>query len=256
MGCTKEFTLTKSSGAASLDFYWTMDEASGDRVDSVASLHLAQWHAVPLSAVAGIQGLAVEIPCQMGGFLGLFVEADTNITFDAVTAKGISWWFWHKVTAAPTDGAITFFEFELYDSMSSNDCRIRTELTYGPGTISFEHENFRTSVTVDSNPVSFSTTVGQWHFFCGTLDLVANTLKTYVDGVLVDTVADVAGFDDADNGDFNILTDLGGTPDALKIAVDEVGLSFSGAISAAQVLALYNAGAGVTYPGVTSIVPI
>jgi hypothetical protein len=111
-------------------------------------------------------------------------------------------------------------------------------------------------------------TNGAWAFVAVTWDATLGILNLFKDGVLISTYStggptqifaetnEVMIRPSWDIGLFGMLFQLAGlgTQTAPYVAVDEIGLSLDGAITQAQITALYNGGLGVTWPGVTSIV--
>lgn len=265
MGCTKVIDFAPPpSTDAHLSYYWTMDEAADlNKVDSAAA-HV--WTATTgNSSPPGLFSNGIQLDCAFAGappfYHGLTNSADVGLAFDATTSKGISFAFWIKQTTAPVNPELpfgTFFEFSLecHDGPFTVDCGIFIQLSLGSNGSTggvIEHNNFTASTTVDNN-FTFAPVVGAWHFIVGTLNLVANTLNVYIDGVLVNSVPDAIGFLTAPAGDL-LLRYSFGTPHLGVVIVDEFLLSLKGALSQAQITSLYNAAAGVTWPAVSAIVP-
>ena len=96
----------------------------------------------------------------------------------------------------------------------------------------------------------FSPNLGVWNFVAGTYDTATKEAKLYINGstaVATATVNDLGG--PFTQGKFGIGVDAseGGR------VVDEVGISFEGVFTPAQIAQLYNTGSGLTWPAVNSV---
>lgn len=265
MGCqaTLDFPPPPSADAH-LSYYWTMNEAGDlNKVDS-SSGHV--WNATTgNSSPPGLFVNGIQLDCAFVGvapfFHGLNNSSDAGLAFNSATSTGITLLFWIKQTTAPVNPELpfgTFFELSLecHDLTFTNDCQLFIELplnSNGSTASVVAHDNFTTSSTV-INPFNFAPVVGAWHMFAVTLDLVAHTLNVYLDGVLLNSVADNIGFLTAPMGDL-LLRYSFGTPHLGVVIVDELLLSLKGAATPAQITAAYNGGAGVTWPGINAIFP-
>lgn len=245
MGCSKELDFAAAAGAH-LSFYWTMDEAGGaDKVDSTIGLH---W---PLkSGATAAAGLFSNGTDMIPGVVlnqnpGLGIFGTVAITINQLVSTGISVWFWIKMTVSGVGG----FNFTIDTSLASTN---RFRITGSPiSTITVEHTNDTDDVFVDS-PVQ-SWTVGSWHMVAGTYNKTNHTINLYIDSVLSATIADPFVYPDLTQTD--MFLDNRAFLTALDMISDEFGLCLNGALTQAQITSLYNAGAGVTWPGVTAIVP-
>ncbi len=255
MGCQKSLDFSGPPAAdAHLSFYWTMDEAGDlNKVDSTSG---TVWTtSTGTSSPPGLFVNGVQLDAQFGSH-GLGNGNDTAFAFDATTSKGISVWFWFKKTANYGGVAATFFQWfiDCHDNTFTNDAELLIFTSFlGPWTV--RHRDFTASMDYDA-PFVFNPTLGTWHMIGVTIDLVAHTLNSYLDGVLVSTAPDVGLFYTTPKGDITLdCTVVAPFDNTLTVLVDELGLSLKGALNQAQITALYNGGAGVTWPLVQTIVP-
>jgi len=266
MGCQKDLDFDVPPGVgAHLSYYWTMDEAADlNKIDSAAA---HSWTATTGNlSPAGLFSNGIQLDCTfVAGFPfyhGLTNFDDLGLAFDSTTATGLSFWFWIKQVVAPNVAPpATFVEMSLQchdPGYAPNDCSILVSLTLGSANVpeptsQIIHNNYTDSTSVNQL-FTFAPVIGAWHMLAVTLDLVAHTFNIYQDGVLLASVADAIGFLTAPQGDLILKYSYGVVQPGI-VVVDELGLSLKGALSAAQVTSLYNAGAGVTWPNITPVVP-
>lgn len=249
MSCSK--ALDFASPGAHLSFYWTMDEAgAADKLDSTVGLAWPLVHGA--SGTPGLFSNGTHIPPSVVLTFnpGLLLSATTAITINQTVSKGISAWWWIKINAYTTNGQ---FILDTDDIAHTN----RFRLLYGfssavSGGMEVGHTNDTDDVFADTPNLNW--TLGSWHMVAITYDKVAQTLNVYVDGALSATAADAFTYPDLTKSDL-VLWQLGGAASVDDQEVDELGLCLNGALTPAQVTALYNGGAGVTWPAVGAIVP-
>jgi hypothetical protein len=107
---------------------------------------------------------------------------------------------------------------------------------------------------VDAITPNLSWTLGSWHMVAATYDKASQTTNVYIDGVLSATIADPFVYPDLTNSFWSLGT-ANPVGTLASFVCDELGLCLNGALTAAQVTALWNGGAGVTWPTVNTIVP-
>lgn len=196
---------------------------------------------------------------------GLSIVDDPGLAIDSTTSKGISFWFWAKEVVAGTnpfpftvDTIEFYFEFYTVGFVLDYKLSLILDLKAGVGNAAWnlEHQDFNGPDDFQSTG-SFTNTLGAWHMYCGTLDVVNHQLKFYIDAVLMDTVVDTLPLSTTTLGwaYLQAFFGPGGIGDAFQAVVDEFGLSLKGALTQSQITALYNGGAGVTWPNITPIVP-
>lgn len=252
MGCqaTLDFAPPPSSDAH-LSFYWTMDEGGVlDKVDSVAGVHWPLRFTAIAAAGLFVNGTDMPNPSIINQDPGLGVFSSTDITINQATSTGISVWFWVKKLTAKLDGVFTM---DTSDVLHTN----RFKIAFGPldGTpvsgVNVEHTNDTDDVSISSPDLTWA--IGSWHMIAGTYNKTDKTINVYVDGALAGSTMDAFTYPDLTSTDMTLVnTDFGSVTDGV---VDELGLSTKGALTPTQVTALYNAGAGVTWPNITPIVP-
>ncbi len=265
MACQKSLDFAAPPGTdAHLSYYWTMDEAGDlDKVDSAAGY---SWNTnTGTSSPAGlfVNGIQIDsvIDVIPPFYHGIQNIDDTGLSFDATTSKGVSIWFWIKKTidpvAPPPVSGLSIF-YRCRDVTFVNSASMELILSYGSTIPASPNANLQHHDITAGNDYEilfdFNPAVGSWHMFALTMDLVAHTLNLYIDGVLAGTAPDAGLWYTGTLGTLSIGSNTGGGR-TLEAVVDEFGLSLKGALTAAQVLALYNAGSGMTWPTVTTVVP-
>lgn len=245
--------MNPAVSGAHLSFYWTMDEAGvADKLDSTV---LLPW---PLEsgAAAGVglfsNGTHCDPTLLLNHHRGLGMFGNANITINQATSTGITVWFWVKVLAfGPAGGA--FYYMDTSDVLHTNLFKILWGSIDGVSTaFELQHVNDTDTNFVDTPSLAWA--IGGWHLVVGTYDKAAHTINVYIDGTLSISGPDPSVYPDLTNTDMELanITTPGGTQDFM---VDECGISLKGAASAAQVTALWNGGAGVTWPNITPIFP-
>lgn len=257
MSCSKPLDFAGPAGAH-LSFYWTMDEGGTvPRVDSAVGL---SWpgdfpihpNAGVPPATAGLFGNAINMDQSWPIWQGMGLVNSPSLAFNSTTSKGISMWFWVKFVT--TDTPSLAMTFEPHDSVLPNDSAVSLEFNYGGWSV--EHFDYSgPNPTVFINGAWGPPALGAWHMMCATMDLVNHTLNFYLDAVLAGTIADMNPLYTADEGDLFWYAILAGLAPHVNCVADEMGVSLKGALTPAQVTALWNGGAGVTWPTVTTIVP-
>jgi hypothetical protein len=224
-----------------------MDEAGAtNKVDSTVGL---VWPL--LAGTLGVPGLfsnGVEINDRVRG---LALTSSPSIVIDQTASTGISFWFWIKVVSYGTIGM--FCALDTFGT-SDNSLELFFQSIDGSTTtvdLSHQKDNFN---FVDVTTPNLSWTLGSWHMIAGTYDKTAHTINIYVDGILSVTTPDILVYPDLTNSFWSLKTPnpIGTVPDFI---CDELGLCLNGALTPAQITALWNGGSGVTWPAVNTIVP-
>lgn len=253
--CVKTLDFAAAPGGAHLSFYWTMDEGgAAAKLDSTVGL---PW-ALAFTTVAAPGLFSNGTHCAPGAFEGegLSLLGSMLMPLNGTTSTGISSWYWFKVNAFQT--AVTFLQcyYSAYDSVGPQ----QSQLVYWWNCSDPVTGGFHIDHRDDTLPIVFingalpPVALGTWHMIAATIDTTAHTLNFYFDGVLLATVADTTPLHTCDTADIelrNAIQPFGN----MDVVVDECGLSLKGALSGPQVAALYNSGAGVTWPNITPIVP-
>lgn len=251
MGCQASLDFAPPDGAH-LSFYWTMDEAgAANKLDSTVGLAWPLVHGA--SGIPGLFSNGTNIPPSLVLTFnpGLVIFGTPAITINQAVSKGISAWWWMRINAYGPDA--NFFILDTDDIAHTNRFRLLWGFSNAlTGGMEVGHTNDIDDVFADSPNLTWS--LGAWHMVAITYNKVAQTLNLYIDGVLSATAADPFVYPDLTTTDF-ILWKLGGGTSTMNEDVDEFGLCLNGALTPAQITALYNGGAGMTWPTVTTIVP-
>ena len=198
--------------------YWTLNEASGTRFDSVGSNDLTDNGGV--GSAPGVQGNAASFDTTTGQYL----------QSPAITTIGLAWTlaFWIQ----PQD---TTTQMTIMDSVDGLAPRLFIERT---------PEN-RLRVVLPGGNQTGTTAIGTtWRHLCFVSD--GTSLR-----VLIDTTEEFTIASTADNAGF----ENGATFGELVINntrqfigdIDEVGI-WSRVLTSGEISDLYNGGAGITYP--------
>lgn len=248
MGCQKALDFAVAGGAH-LSLYWTMDEAgAADKVDSVLGVH---WPLRPGTLAAPAlfsNGTQIQ-----NNVRGLRVVNDPNIVVSQATSTGISFWYWVKVVSyGSTINNGVFCDLDTSGAGFNEFDVLLVSLNASTTTLEIFHYNGVDLPDVTSAPLSW--TLGSWHMVAGVYDKTAQTITAYADAVAVATTADTFIYPDLLTSVWalNTANPLGVAPNMI---FDELGLCLNGALTQAQITALYNGGAGLTWPNITPIVP-
>lgn len=252
MACAKSLDFAGPSGAH-LSFYWTMDEAAAaNKLDSTVGLAWPLIH----GAVAGVglfsNGTNCDCPTVLNFHRGVGMSSNGSVVINQAVSKGISVWFWMKIVTFGTPGEGIVFNMDTSDPLHTNRFRILGGSVAGATSFEVGHTNDTDDVFADTPNVPWN--LGDWHMVAATYDKVAHTINCYTDGVLTATAPDAFTYPDLTTTDMELSnTSQPGT--LLDIIVDEFGICLNGALTQTQVTALWNGGAGMTWPAVTGVVP-
>ncbi len=255
IACEKEYTINVAG--VRLDGYWTFDEAvgNGPHLDKVHAMNLPG--AAGAQVAAGLYGNAWKFRAVVGnsGVLGSPVFPQLA---QSTTTKGISYWFWYRLDVASTNASFTAeWKFFFFDTVLLQQMVMDIEISDSNNQA--QVSLFDTSAnlfTASTGNGGFTPLVGVWSMLCAVWDRAAATLTLYINGVSVVSVAanaDLIALDSAKmQGSF--FSSFG--VDGWIADFDEMGICVNGAITQAQVTALYNGGLGVTWPQASTIVPV
>lgn len=212
--------------------YWKLDESSGTRSDSVGSSHLTDYNTV--GTATGRIGTAISYASgNTDKYLGCADNADLSMGDIDFTIAG-----WFKRTDSITVGMLAnkwdwnipsreyFLEYN-----SADHCRfyIATAAQTQVGVVD-----------------SFDPTVGDWTFIVGWHDATANTINVQVNARTLVSTAHSGGVHSGTAtftiGPYSVLSNYG-----VNIDIDEVGI-WKRVLTSDERAALYNSGAGFTYP--------
>lgn len=228
-----------TSGAIS---YWNMNESSGSRADLISSNTLTDNNTV--GSAVGIIGNGADFERSSSESLSIADGSQTGLDF---TGGTFSFSTWLKIEDAPTSGQ----EFGIIDKEITSGSGRQYRFSYqnnggtprlltGVGISGGTNMGFFTANQTLSG-ASFSHVV--W-----TYSKVSNISKIYVNGSLLSSgTLDATGALDNAAGTFRIGAKFDTPADFFDGIIDEVG-AWNREISLAEVVRLYNSGAGLTYP--------
>ena len=221
--------------ADNLIAWWTMNEESGTREDSVGSNDLADQNTVLFGA--GKQGNAADYVAASAEGLWTASTADVSFADDDFTYA-----LWCKLDLHTVNHDI----LSKYDSGGGK----REYRLY------FDHGQNRFIWRVTSNPSSSGTAVnadelgnvstGTWYFIVAWHDKTANVIGIQVNNGTADTTAQSLGCNESSS---NLGVGIGAALGAnyWDGLIDEIGL-WGRVLSADDKTALYGSGDGMTYP--------
>ena len=229
--CEKEFTLVAAAGTPTALSYWTFDTYAGvNVVDSTGNGHSLTGGGPGFTlAVPGIVANGIEI-------LGNFDILAINVGVSNPAVDGFTFCGWCKTVQLDDPGGGVVIEYLAHQFVLTWDS--------GGGGLLSEYTVGVPEAPYDSMAYPQD---GQWHFVRFWLDPVTTRLNLQIDmGAVLSTVPLTVT---ADVGPSTVR--LSGTAVILGTnrAFDEVGV-WKRVLSNAEATALYNAGAGRTWPNV------
>jgi len=215
---------------SAIDCYFAFEQTSGNFLDSASAGSLAR------GSLISSPGIILE-----GVFWpGVFATASTASIYhySSATSHGVTVWGWCHVDST---GGLSIFAWGPL--LSGAGLAIQIERT-GVNT-------FLCSLFSASGAVNFTATFSNntWHFFAGVYDPVAGKIFLYIDNI----VRGNAAIPGSDFHNANYLFEIFGLPANSNMGLDECGFTLSVAATSGQLAALWNGGAGVTWPAVNSI---
>jgi hypothetical protein len=215
----------------SLVSYWTLNESSGTRLDSVGSNHLTDNNTV--TAAVGIVGNAGQFTAANTESLSI---ADNALLSGGDTDFTVSAWFYVDSLAANRTVV------SKYNTTGNQREYLLRVLTTGSVNLFLSGDgSASTSIATATGAV----VTGQWYFCVFWHDSVANTGNVQLNNGTVVSVAHTTGVFDG-TADFRIGV-FGTTGEPFDGRIDEVGF-WRRVLTAAERGALFNSGAGKTYP--------
>lgn len=231
--CSKQFTLQVAIPVPAPTAYWTCDETTGTRTDSVSGLTLTEAFGGPIGSAAGIINLGIAMP----GLAAQELRNPANTATLAYQGLGITVACWFKVNAMGTN-EIDILELDFQTPNAATYCQ------YFPGTNSFEVWWDQTGGLGDSkaSQTGFPVAVGGWHFLAWWFDPSDKKVRYQIDNgtVVVGNAIATAIITTGTTGRFFVLN-LHDT----DIQFDEIGVWLGGILTANQLTALYNNGNGL-----------
>lgn len=228
------------SPIVTVDAYWTFEELTIQYVDKVSGILLQPSD--HLDTVTGKIGNGARLTefNQFGGTNTQQVSnAANNLIYTPGTSKGINVFFWINYSEFGTD------EPSALINSYGNGWKIEIS--------TIDDTTLWLQLTLQSTPTVVTLTseslLNTWTFVAFTWDATTKVLKIYINGTLVSTTSSVNG--PAGAFDFGQIQETFGSTTHIQdnFIIDELGIAYSvGAYTQAQITALYNSGAGKTWP--------
>jgi hypothetical protein len=216
--------------------WWTMNEASGNRVGSVSGITMAPTGSA--ASGTGLIGNALEFPGEDSGRL----EADPVAASLAYTAgQDLSFSYWVKLTDAIGD-RMPAFMFWIRDPPTS---KAFVEAYSWDGPTRYV-DAFVVSGSIygfyEQDP--YSPAQDTWYHWVILYDATTHLLSLYEDGALIGSSTDEVTLPSGQNNILRFNRETLSTPGL----IDEFGVWIDHKLTAGQISWLYNSGAGRTYP--------
>ncbi len=228
--------MALSDAAPFVKWRCSMDEASGDRVDSIAA-HNAVQNGTVTSAAGKLSNAAV-FPYTTADFLEVTSHADI-LSGDTDFLVAV----WCYITANLGDYPI--LAHKGFDTGSATDREWMLFIDGGTGKTGFTvRDSGGTQTTVNATSAT-GLTVGSWHLACGWHKAGANLL-----GASLDAVGDETAYTTGVQSGTGALRLGYSSGQVLKFngMLDEALFMRGYVLSTAEQVSLYNAGAGVAFP--------
>jgi hypothetical protein len=222
--------LSCSGGGTGARFaYYKMDEASGDRADSVGLNPLVEVG--PISTQPGIinNGARFRGAPSSGGFAS-YLHSVSTTAFGFAGSYSMSFWI-----NPPAPGDVGSEPVMIMPSM------MMLAVNAGPQLTIFQNI-FNPFTSLPNISVDYDV----WSHIVWTWDSVTGTAKTYVNGVLATSVSGLAAVATGP-GDLRVgSADAGENFQAFEGGIDEMGF-WTRVLNPAEVVTLYNGGAALAF---------
>jgi len=218
--------------------YWTMDEVSGTRADSVGGHNLTDTDNV--DSTAGVIGNAADFTDPTDQALS------TGPVLDGESSFSVSLWYKTDGTVAPGGSSTMWGEDDL--GAGSYIYHDGTDVYFGPG--GFD--------SPDPKDLSLTEPLikNVWTHVVMTWDATSGTLDVYSNGSLQDTTTDETAIGESYTPATS--TGIGGFGDFPSIGfqgqIDEVGV-WNRTLNSSEVSDLYNGGSGMSYADIIASAP-
>lgn len=215
--------------------FWKYDISSGNPVDSVSGMTLTNVNTVTFSPTNAKIGNAANFAAASSQRL--------SVASNATLERGVtsySWATWYRTTTVAAGESQVLAK---YSSSADRQYRMfRSAANVGfVAYIGTTNQSVTSATTISTNT---------WVFLVGGYDASANKTFISVNGAAKELGAAHSGTTVlGSTGEFNVgcLRDGVGYGDFVDGIIDLTGL-FSGVLTDAQILELYNSGAGLNYP--------
>jgi hypothetical protein len=230
--CQKQFTITVNSAIPTVDAYWTLDEAVGDKIDKVQSVHIFDVDNDGVPALFN-NGLARNTPHNAN----IQTNSDARIKF---AGTGFSVFGWFKINATQGDGSTG--PRLWYNIGAGRQIRMEYGNTFVSGNMHFDYNDSNGLF----NDLYFTVTLHAWHFLHMFYDHTVQKVGWSIDNGT--ETLDGTGIFFSNTNPFGDLGSDGPANFTFDTTLDETGLKLSRKLTAGEVAYLYNNGAGRTWP--------
>ena len=236
MSCERQFTMTEAAGSGP-DFsaYWAMEEASGDRVDSVGNV---ENNLILIGPETGNTTGRVGNGLPSSKLGTRFVTIGSSLVFNE-SNEGMAFAFWFN--QASGSGSWVRFYLIAWELVFMID--VRSNLVYA------ELQGLTINSLAQINAPGSQWNVGDWHFVVANFPTSTRKTKICIDGGAWVESADAADIAGAETSGPNMEGPdyIGGGP-LQSLVLDEIGFVQDKIITDDQVAYLYNSGNGRTWP--------
>lgn len=255
--CSKSYTIKINPQAAGPNAWWKMDELAGDRIDSIAGIHL-----VPTGTVNNVPGrinLGVQLTANYNSgppfFLTLPSLIDSGVINTITYAQGndisfACWIEYNTLTNSNVNPNFYYLGFEVDGVTQAFSISISAVDNVLPGPT----QNYSISL-IDSNTTlnyqfdaKIPRTTGVWHLIVGVYRSATGELSASFDG---SPLAVATGTPDVLSGAAKLQIGLTNSIIANPLRLiswDECGIWTSYALTNTDVASLWNGGLGKTFP--------
>ncbi len=249
--CQKSFTIAPAVAATGLDLYWTFDKPGEPTApDMFGQSH---WTDQILTAAVSVNSfLMLASDFVLPGKIGNSAFTNPNIATgeNQLTSGGIT------PAYDSSKNGFTMFGWFQYDAYPDNGdikplCDAFLGDVFGTPALGIDTQGTAGSPIFIVNPslATFTPVLPAGFFFlCYTYECATGIERVYINSALVSTTG-IAPIVATSQISLHVANSVGGC----RVRADEFGVSFSKAYSQARITALYNGGAGVTWPAVNSI---
>lgn len=244
--CTKSMSIVVAGNY----LFWKMEEASGNRVDSIQSVALVPFTTVGGNTVTGPSGKILNgvLLTKVNGSVGTHVGLLTALTPKLAYTTGASFTIagWARRTVSALGQPEPHLELNLYDDAIGSNLIATASLNEVLGTAQFfilSNDPFG----FDNVNVATGHAVGTFFFFALVFNGATGAISGQIDGGGLQTGAGGVSMNNCAAGTFQVQSSGPAPAVSNACQFDEIGF-WPLALTQAQVTYLYNAGAGRTSP--------
>lgn len=228
--CSQQFVMNKINTFAYFDFSQTVSPW----VDNATTTPMP-W--ATFTSGVGFKGRGANYPTPP-----TTAQTAPAYAYDPAKSTGLTMWFWINIASPSTN---TSFAGAFF---GGSGAAFSVGINTIPGIFGTQ---LQFSTNHGSKSVGAPIVAGKWHFIAVTYDVASNILTGWFDGAALATAG--GGATTFPNATY--ILDLNCSGNNAGNAADEIGVNWKSAATPAQIAALYNGGAGVTWPTPQSIFP-